>query len=73
MLAAGILAGASIVVVGKDAVVVPVVGTMSGTLVGVVGLVVALAVYQQGNCCDNCGTKECGCTGDCGDSCSYDP
>jgi len=73
MVAAGILAGASIGFLGRDTVVVPVVGSTSGTLVGVVGLVVALAVYQQRDCCDSCGTKECGCSGDCGDRCSHDP
>jgi len=73
MVAAGVLAGASIATMGKGTIGVPVVGTLSGTLVGAVGLVVALAVYRQGSCCDNCGTKDCGCTGDCDSSCSYDP
>lgn len=67
MVAAGVLAGASLSVLGKEAIVVPLVGATPGILVGVVGLVVALAVYQRGSCCDNCGAKECG------DSCSYDP
>ncbi len=73
MVTAGVLAGASLAVLGKEVVVVPLLGALPGALVGGVGLIVALAVYRQGSCCDNCGAKECGCAGDCGDSCSYDP
>jgi hypothetical protein len=72
MLCAGVVAGASLTVLGEATVAVPFLGSASGTLLGVVGLVVAFAVYQQGSCCDDRGTKDCGCTGRCGDSCSYD-
>ncbi len=73
MVVAGILAGSSIAVLGKDAVVVPLVGSIPGILVGAVGLAVALAVYREGSCCDDCRNKECDCTDECGDSCSYNP
>lgn len=72
MLAAGILAGYSISVIGESTVAVPFAGSVPGVLVGVVGLAVALGVYRRGSCCDNCGKKACGCSGECGDSCSYD-
>ena len=71
MVIAGVLAGYSISVLGRDAVVLPVVGSLPGAAVGAVGLVAAFAVYRQWNDC-GCGGTECGCTGDCGDSCSYD-
>lgn len=70
MVAAGILAGADLVFIGKDAVVVPLIGSIPGPVVGVIGLVVGLVVYRQQGC--NCG-GECGCSGDCDDRCSYDP
>ncbi|WP_135533270.1 hypothetical protein [Halostella pelagica] len=73
MLLAGVLAGYSISVLGEDAVVVPLVGSVPGTVFGVVGVAVALAVSQRGDCYDDCGEKACGCTDECGDSCSYDP
>jgi hypothetical protein len=72
MLFLGVLAGFSIGAIGKDVVVVPVVGSVSGLLVGSVGLVVSLAAYSRTGCCENCDRKLCGCTGDCGDSCSVD-
>lgn len=70
MVAAGVLAGAGIVFMGKDAVVVPLIGSIPGPVVGVIGLVVGFAVYRQKGC--NCG-EECGCSGDCDDRCSYEP
>ncbi len=73
MVVAGVLAGYSIVVLGKDAVVVPFLGSVPGVLVGVVGLTVAFTVYRRASCCDDCSDKACGCTGECGDSCSHDP
>lgn len=72
MLAAGTVAGASLVVLGKEVVIVPVLGATPGTLVGALGLAVAFVVSHQSSCCSNCETKECGCSGECGDSCSYD-
>lgn len=71
MVVAGLLAGASLVFIGEEAVVVPFIGATPGPLVGAIGLVTALAIYRQAGC--SCGGKECGCSGDCGDSCSYDP
>lgn len=68
---AGVLAGASVVVLGKDAVVVPLIGAVPGIAVGGVGLAVAFAAYQQWSSC-NCGEGDCGCTDECADSCSYD-
>lgn len=73
MLAAGGTAGYSIAVLGNDAVRIPVFGSAPGVLVGTVGLLVAFAVYRRASCCDDCGGKACGCTGKCGDNCSYDP
>lgn len=73
MVVAGIVAGASITALGTDAVIVPFVGSVPGTFAGVTGLVVGLAIYRRRSCCNDCGTKDCGCTGDCGDSRSYDP
>lgn len=70
MVVAGILAGASLVFLGDETVAVPLIGSAPGTLVGAVGLVTALAIYRQAGY--NCGAKECGCSGECGDSCSYD-
>ena len=67
----GMLAGYSVAVLGTDTVAVPLVGSLPGTAVGVVGLVVALTVYRQWGGC-GCGNAECGCSGECGDSCSYD-
>lgn len=71
MVVAGVLAGASLVFLGEEAVVVPLIGSAPGILVGAVGFVTALAIYRQAGC--NCSTKECGCSDECGDSCSYDP
>ncbi len=72
MLFTGVLAGYSLTVLGTDAVVVPLVGSLPGTLVGAAGIVVAFGVYRRSSCCDDCGEKECRCAGTCGDSCSYD-
>lgn len=65
MAVVGVLAGYSISVLGKDVVVVPVVGSVSGLLLGTAGLVAAAGVYRRLG-------SDCGCTGDCGDSCSYE-
>jgi hypothetical protein len=70
MVAAGVLAGAGIVFVGKDAVVVPLIGSIPGPVIGGIGLAVGFAVYRRKGC--NCG-EPCGCSGDCDDRCSYDP
>ncbi|WP_226021289.1 hypothetical protein [Halomicrobium salinisoli] len=72
LLCAGVLAGASIGLLGDGAVVVPYVGSVPGTLAGAAGIAVALGLFQRGGCCDDCGESGCGCTGECGDSCSYD-
>lgn len=62
MLMAGGLAGASVVSLDEQAIVVPVVGAVPGWLLGGVGLLVAGLLYnRQGGC---------NCSGDCGDSCS---
>jgi hypothetical protein len=66
MVVVGVLAGYSIGVIGKDAVVLPFVGSVPGLPLGVVGLLATAGIYRQ------FGSK-CGCAGDCGDSCSYDP
>jgi len=66
MLLLGVLTGASIALLGNDAVAVPVLGSVPGLLVGGVGLAVAAVVYRRTG-------SGCGCDGDCGDSCSYDP
>lgn len=62
MLLLGVLAGASVSVLEKDAVA----GSVSGLLLGTAGLAVAAVVYRRFG-------SDCGCTGSCGDSCSYDP
>lgn len=73
---AGVLAGASLGVLGKDAVVVPVAGSVPGVVPGTVGVLVALGAYRRVGCCEECGGSplgsDCDCTGDCGDSCSCD-
>lgn len=75
----GVLAGYSIGVLGKDAVAVPVVGSVPGWLLGTVGLLVAGVAYRRTSCCGSCRQKkaglgsDCGCSDDCGDSCSRDP
>ena len=75
----GGLAGYSLSVLGTDAVIVPVIGSVPGFLLGTAGLLVAVSVYTQVGCCENCNQttfgfgSDCGCAGDCGDSCSYDP
>jgi hypothetical protein len=66
MLLLGVLTGASIALIGNGAVAVPLVGTVPGPAVGVAGLAVAAVVYRRTG-------SGCGCDGDCGDSCSYDP
>ena len=71
MVIAGVVAGFSIAVLGREAVIFPVVGSLPGPAVGAVGLVAAFAVYRQWSDC-GCGDTECGCASECGDSCSYD-
>jgi hypothetical protein len=73
MLCAGVLAGGSLSFLGTGDAFVPFFGSVPGTLTGALGLVVALAVFQWGRCCDTCGTEDCGCTGECGDRCPHDP
>lgn len=65
MLLVGALAGASVSVLGESAVAVPVVGSVSGPLLGVAGLLVAAVGYRRLG-------SGCGCDGDCGDSCPYE-
>ncbi|WP_433628339.1 hypothetical protein [Halomicrococcus sp. NG-SE-24] len=63
MLSLGVLAGFSIGVFDKSVVTVPVIGPVSGWLLGTIGLlVVAVIYYRQGG--------NCGCTGDCDGNCS---
>lgn len=75
----GVVAGYSLSVLGTDAVIVPFIGSVPGFLLGTAGLLVAVSVYTQVGCCENCNQttfgfgSECGCAGDCDDSCSYDP
>ncbi len=73
MLVAGVLAGASLSLLGEGTVAVPVIGTVPGAVLGAVGLVTAVGVYRRGGCCGDCGEKDCGCTGSCDDSCSHEP
>ncbi|GAA0210809.1 hypothetical protein [Halobaculum roseum] len=73
MLLSGLLAGASLVTIGEGTVAVPLLGSVPGAPAGAVGLAVALLVFRKGSCGGNCGTSDCGCTGDCGDRCSHDP
>ncbi|WP_135822743.1 hypothetical protein [Halostella litorea] len=72
MLLLGVLAGASAGTLGDGPVAVPFVGPVSGTLLGGAGLAVAAAAYYRTDAC-GCGDADCGCAGDCGDCCSYDP
>lgn len=78
VLLAGVLAGSSLSVVGKDTVLVPVLGTVPGVLLGSIGVLVAIGVYRQVGCCESCNQTTigfgsgCRCEGECGDSCSYD-
>lgn len=63
LLSLGVLAGFSIGAFDRSVVTVPVIGPVSGWLLGTIGLlVVAVIYYRQGS--------ECGCTGDCDGSCS---
>lgn len=73
MLLAGILAGAGIAMVGQDTVVLPFIGASSGVLVGGVSLLLGLVVYWRGSCRGDCASAGCGCSGQCTDSCSYNP
>jgi len=66
MLLLGVLTGASIGLFGTDAVAIPFVGSVPGLAVGGAGLAVAAVVFRRVG-------GGCGCSGDCGDSCSYDP
>ncbi|WP_226013095.1 hypothetical protein [Halomicrobium salinisoli] len=72
LLCAGVLTGAGVSLLGSGAVAVPVIGSVPGTPLGAVGIAAAVVMYQRGGCCADCGEKACGCTGNCGDSCSYD-
>jgi len=72
MLLLGVLAGVSIGTLGEGSVAVPFVGPVSGTLLGGAGLAVAAVTFYRVDAC-GCGDGDCGCSGDCGDSCSYDP
>lgn len=63
MLVLGVLAGASIGFFGKEAVLVPVAGSVPGWMLGGVGLLATAIVYRRrGN--------GCGCGGECDGSCS---
>ncbi|WP_135851579.1 hypothetical protein [Halorussus salinus] len=73
LLLAGLLAGYSLGIVGEGPIDVPVLGSVPATLLGGVGLVVAFVTYQRQSCCDDCADDACGCTGECGESCSYEP
>lgn len=72
LLCAGVLTGVGVTLLGGGAVAVPYLGSVPGTPLGAVGIAVAVALYWRGGCCDDCGETACGCTGECGDSCSYD-
>lgn len=69
MLVVGFVAGWSALVLAADVVVLPLVGPVSGTLVGLVGLGGSGLAYTRLSCG---GSADCGCSDDCGDSCSYD-
>lgn len=70
-LAVGILAGYSIVILTTaGGMTVPIVGPVSGQILGVLGLVTA-AVASQWAGCGNCGqSADSGCSDGCGDRCS---
>jgi hypothetical protein len=68
----GVLAGYSIAALGQNTVAVPVLGEASGLAVGTAGLAVSAVAYTRVGGCENCGAAGCGCSGDCGDSCSVD-
>ncbi|USZ68361.1 hypothetical protein NGM10_01150 [Halorussus salilacus] len=75
---AGLLVGSGFSLLGTSAVAVPAVGSVSGTPVGVAGIVVGVLVYLRAGRCENCnGTfglgRGCDCDGDCGDGRSVDP
>lgn len=58
---AAVVVGLSIgTLLPPDPVVLPVVGSVSGVLVGGIGLVVGGVLYAQLS-----GTSDCGCSGDC--------
>lgn len=63
-----ILAGYSVTLLSTDSVALPVVGSVSGQLLGAIGIATFAVTYSQVGCSD-----ECGCSGACGDRCSYDP
>ncbi|MFT4947323.1 MAG: hypothetical protein ACI8TL_001565 [Natronomonas sp.] len=67
MLLAGVLAGYSIGVLGRETVALPLIGSAPGLAVGSVGLLAAVVVYRQWGCCTG-GSAECDCSGECGDS-----
>lgn len=70
LVAVGVLIGHSVSLFGSGAVAVPYAGSVPGTLLAVAGFGVAAGLYRQTGCCDDCGGTDCGCSGDCGDSCS---
>ncbi|WP_247730915.1 hypothetical protein [Halovivax limisalsi] len=77
ILLTGVLAGVSLGIVGNGSIALPVLGSVSGAVVGGVGLLVAVTVYLRVGCCEECDSvtlgSDCGCGGECGDRCAVDP
>ncbi|WP_276255249.1 hypothetical protein [Halomontanus rarus] len=74
LLGVGIVAGYVVTtLLSTDSVALPVVGPVSGQLLGVVGLAAFAVAYQRFGCAGSCGSSgDCGCSDECGDRCSYD-
>lgn len=63
MASLGVVAGVGLGALDRSAVAVPVVGPVPGWVLSAAGLlVVGVGLYRQ--------KGQCGCAGDCGDSCS---
>ncbi|UPV99421.1 hypothetical protein M0R88_12915 [Halorussus gelatinilyticus] len=73
LLFAGVLAGYSLGIVGEGPIDVPVLGPIPATVLGGIGLALAFVTYRRNSCCNDCADDACGCSGECGDSCSYEP
>lgn len=71
---AGIGVGVTLALFTMEAVPVPVVGPVSGWLLGVFGiLAIGVTIHQTGLADVSAITGGCNCSGECGDSCSYQP
>ncbi|MCU4742278.1 hypothetical protein OB955_04405 [Halobacteria archaeon AArc-m2/3/4] len=74
VLGAGSVAGYVVfTLLNTDTVALPLVGAVSGQLLGIVGLAAFAVAYQRFGCAGSCGSAgDCGCSDECGNQCSDD-